>query len=307
MAPPRSAPGLARFLDALDRRWVFLFVAVGTIVPILFPIGLPVSVTPPVRGLFEKIESLGPDDAVLISFDYGPTTKPENSPMAAAVLRHCLSRRVKVVIVALYPIGGAAMAADVLGRVASEFPDLAYGTDFVSLGYKDGAQALMKRMGTDIHAAYPTDVRGRPLSELPLMGSIRNYGDIELIVSFATGVIADWWVNLINAQFGTPVAVGCTAVSAPKFYAYLDSGQMIGLLGGLKGASEYEHLLTEAYPATRPVYADRMAFNATRGMDVQTIIHLVIIAFIVIGNVAFFLGRRPAGGARAGSAPRTAP
>jgi hypothetical protein len=28
-----------------------------------------------------------------------------------------------------------------------------------------------------------------------------------------------------------------------------------------------------------------------RGMDVQTIIHAIIIVFIIIGNVAYFLGR----------------
>jgi hypothetical protein len=61
--------------------------------------------------------------------------------------------------------------------------------------------------------------------------------------SIATGIIGEWWANLINAQFGLPVAVGCTAVSAPKYYAYLEAGQMLGLIGGLKGASEYERMV----------------------------------------------------------------
>jgi hypothetical protein len=86
------------------------------------------------------------------------------------------------------------------------------------------------------------------------MGKVHNYRDIKLVVSLATGIIGDWWVNLINAQFGTPVAVGCTAVSAPKFYAYYDSHQMIGLLGGLKGASEYERL-TKRWIAQRGLEA----------------------------------------------------
>jgi hypothetical protein len=292
MAAPVPAGGLARFLHQLDRRWVFLFVAVGTILPILFPIGLPVTTTPPVQSLFDKIESLGPDDVVLFSFDYGPTTKAENTPMAAAVLRHCFSRRIKVVIIALYPIGGAMMATQVADQVASEFPDLTYGVDFVNLGYKDGGQALMKQMGESISRVFPTDRLGRPVGEFPLMQKVTNYADIDLVVSYATGVIGEWWANLINAQFRTPVAVGCTAVSAPKYYAYLDSGQMIGLLGGLKGASEYERLLLDRYPARQLAYDDPLNFSAMRGMDVQTVIHLIIIGFIVIGNVAYFLSRR---------------
>lgn len=286
---------LATRLQALDRRWIFLLVAAGTILPILFPIGFPVTITPPVRGLFDRIETLGPEDVVMISFDYGPTTKPENSPMALAVLRHCLQRRIKVVILALYPIGGGAMAAEVSNQVATEYPDIVYGTDWVNLGYKDGGQALMKQMGQDIHGVFPTDARGRPLDELPIMASVRSYADVDLAVSFATGIIGEWWANLINAQFKTPVAVGCTAVSAPKYYAYLDSGQMIGLLGGLKGASEYERLLIDRYPETNAAYTNPILFNAMRGMDVQTIIHAVIILFIAIGNAAFFLGRGRAG------------
>lgn len=283
--------GLSTALQQLDRRWIFLLVAVGAILPILFPIGLSVTVTPPVRGLFDRIEALTPDDVVMISFDYGPTTKPENGPMAAAVLRHCLARRVKVVVLALFPIGGGAMATEELDRVAAEFPALRYGTDFVNLGYKDGGQASMKQMGEDITRVFPSDSRGTPLDQLPLMQRVHNYRDIKLVVSLATGIIGDWWINLINAQFGTPVAVGCTAVSAPKFYAYYDSRQMIGLLGGLKGASEYERLLLDAYPQVKPVYDNPMIFNAMRGMDVQTIIHAIIIGFIIIGNVAYFLGR----------------
>lgn len=283
--------GLSRALQQLDRRWIFLLVAVGTILPIIFPIGLPVTVTPPVRDLFDRIESFTPGDVVMVSFDYGPTTRPENGPMAAAVLRHCLARRVKVVVLALFPIGGGAMATEELNRVAAEFPALRYGTDFVNLGYKDGGQALMKQMGEDIHKVFPVDSRGTPLAELPLMARVHSYKDVRLVTSFATGIIGEWWANLINAQFGTPIAVGCTAVSAPKYYAYYDSHQMIGLIGGLKGASEYERLLIDAYPQVKPVYEDPMVFNAMRGMDVQTIIHAIIIVFIIIGNVAYFLGR----------------
>ncbi len=276
----------------IDRRIVYLLIAVGTILPILIPIGLSVSTTPPVESFFAKIQSCGPDDVVMISFDYGPTTAPENNPMAEAVLRHCFSRRVKVVVIALFPIGGVTMAGEALVKVAAEFPHLRDGVDFVNLGYKDGAQAAMKQMGVNIAGVFPVDQAGRPLAEIPLMRRARNYGDISLIVSFATGVIGEWWANLVNAQFGTPVAVGCTAVSAPKYYAFLDSGQMLGLLGGLKGASEYERLLLDHYPEFRSTYTRPGAYTAMKGMDAQTVDHAIIMVFILFGNAVYFLIRR---------------
>ena len=74
---------------------------------------------------------------------------------------------------------------------------------------------------------------------------------------------------------------------------------MLGLLGGLKGASEYEKLLTDRYPDLRPGYERAGVYTATRGMDVQSIVHVIIIAFIALGNAIYFLGRR-SGGAAAG-------
>ena len=276
----------------IDRRIVYLLIAVGTIIPILIPIGFPVSTTPPVESLFDKVESLNSEDVVLISFDYGPTTAPENDPMAEAMLRHCFSRNIKVVVIALFPIGGVTMAGEAVATVTAEFPNLTNGVDYVLLGYKDGAQAAMKQMGVDIAGVFPSDQYGTSLADLPLMQTVRNYDDVDLIVSFATGVIGEWWANLINAQFGTPVAVGCTAVSAPKYYAFLDSGQMIGLLGGLKGASEYEKLLTTSYPALNEVYNRAGTYTATKGMDAQTVDHALIMIFILFGNTIYFLIKR---------------
>jgi hypothetical protein len=279
---------LERLLD-VDRRIVFLLIAIGTTVPLLIPIGLPVSITRPVQSLYTKIETLGPDDVVLLSFDYGPTTAPENTPMAEAVMRHCFERRIKVIVIALFPVGGVTMAAEVLDNIRAEYPQLQAGTDYVFLGYKDGGQAAMKQMGVAFANVFPTDNAGRPIGEIPLMQRVTNYSQIGLIVSFSTNVIGEWWANLINAQFGTPVAIGATAVSAPKYYAFLDSGQMLGMLGGLKGASEYERLLIDGYPPLEGLYHRAGVYTAMKGMDAQTVDHAIIMLFILFGNAIFFL------------------
>jgi len=285
------ANGLAK-LQSIDRRWIFLLIAIGTLIPIVLPIGFPVTITPPVKSIYDLIETFGPGDVVILSYDYGPTTGAENDPMADAILRHCFSRDVRVVALALYPLGGLTSLTNSLNRVSAEFPELEYGVDYVNLGYKDGGQASMKLLADDFAKAFPGDTNGRPLAEIPLMQQIKGAREAKLAVSIATGIIGEWWANLINAQFGLPVAVGCTAVSAPKYYAYLEAGQMIGLIGGLKGASEYERMVKDGYPATREAYASPLLQTASKGMDAQTIDHLIVIAFIVIGNIAYFASRR---------------
>jgi hypothetical protein len=281
----------------IDRRIIYLLVAIGAIIPIISPIGLPVVPTDPVETLFTKVDSLGPDDAVVVSFDYGPSSEPELNPMAWAILRHLFIRETKVLVMALFPLGGVSMAIDELAKIEQEF-DLEYGVDYVNLGYKDGAQAAMKMMAVSIEDLFPADVDGLPTSEMPIVQATRNYDDVDVVISLATGIIGEYWVNLVNAQFGVPVAVGCTAVSAPKYYAFLRSGQMMSLLGGLKGASEYEALLTERYDEARRRYAipEEMKRSAMTGMDVQSIVHVIIIAFIIFGNTIYFMSGRQKGG-----------
>jgi hypothetical protein len=283
----------------IDRRIIYLFVAAGTILPIVFLLGLPVSTTPPVRMAFERIENqLKEGDVVLVSFDYGPSSAPENDPMATAILRHCFAKKIKVVVIALYPLGGLSEAIEELNRVAAEFPELEYGVDYVNLGYKDGAQAAMRKMNESFKEVFPLDVNGTPVDELPMMRDIENYGDVALVATLATGIIGEWWANLVNAQFGVPVVVGPTAVSAPKYYAYLEARQMVGLLGGLKGASEYERLVMDKYPRLAQIYATPGLYTATKGMDVQSIVHLIMIAFILFGNLVYFTQKRKPRGAK---------
>ncbi len=276
----------AQKLLLVDRRVIFLLVFLGALVPILSPIGLGTRVSPPVKSIFDKIEGLQAGDAIMLSFDYGPSDGPELDPMANSILRHCRQKGVRVLGLSLFPLGGVDMAIARFSQYAAEM-NARDGSDFVNLGYKDGAQAAMKLLGQDIAAVFPTDAGGRPIGEIPAMQGIRNYSDVEFLVSLATSVLGEWWINLVNAQFGVDVAVGSTAVSAPKYYAYMEAGQAVGVMGGMKGASEYEELVAQHYPDL-----SSLSRTATMGMDVQSIVHVIIILFILFGNAMYLVTRR---------------
>jgi len=98
------------------------------------------------------------------------------------------------------------------------------------------------------------------------------------VVSLSAGVpgIREY-VLIVNTQFGKTMAGACTAVTAPEMYTFLNSGQLLGLMGGLKGAAEYEKLI-------------EYEGNARKGMDAQSVVHLVIVMFIVFSNIIYFVG-----------------
>ena len=262
--------------------------------PIILPLGLPVTTTHPTRMAFEFVENLKPGDVVWLSFDYGPTSAPENDPMAEGFMRHCFSRNIKVVVSALYGLGGLGLANSSIARLKAEFPEKEYGVDYVNLGYKDGSEAVMRRLGDNIAGAFPRDVRGTPISRFPIFDGVRSIRQVKVVFTAATGPIGEYWVTLMNAQSGTPVIAGPTAVNAPKFYAFLNSRQLAGMLGGMKGAAEYEQLLSKRYPKLERFYKSTRSLTATRAMDVQTSTHAVIVLFIVMGNIGYFAQRRRA-------------
>jgi len=258
----------------IDRRIIFLFIAAAIVVPSLIPLGLPIKPSPMVVAYYKAIESLPPGSVVLASSDYDPGSMAELYPMTLATFRHCFSRNLKVIGMGLWP-QGIDLTYQALRQAAAEYGKKE-GEDFVMCGYKAGAAFVIVGMGQDLPGTLDKDVRGRDLKSLPLFRKtkIRSLRDIPLVISMSAGNPGiDTWIVYGRDQFGFRMIGGCTGVMAPDFYPYLNTGQLEGLLGAAKGAADYETLIQ------RPGMACQM-------MDPQTIAHLVIIIFILLGNIA---------------------
>jgi hypothetical protein len=263
-------------LERLDRRWLFLVMGVLVAGPLLWPVGLPLTVSDPVRRYHATIDAVPDGSTVLFAADFDPGNKPEMVPMMKSSLRHLFDKRCRVVVTCLWN-GGPALVDQTLEEVADEYRargvPLESGVHYVDLGYKAGYEAVMVLMGQGIANAFPRDYRGRPTRSLPVMSGVTDYSSFPLLVNISGGYPGTKeWVQQVNSRFHLPMVSGCTAVSAPEYYPYLQSGQLGGLLGGMAGAAEYEMLRREKGPATR-------------GMDAQSLAHVFIAVCIVLGNI----------------------
>jgi hypothetical protein len=270
-------------LEKLDRRWLFLMVGILVLGPLLRPLGLPLGSSRPVSQFRDTIAGLPDGSLVLVSCDYDPGGKPELVPMTKTALRQLFDKRCRLVITCLW-VGGPGLVAETIESVAQEYRakgrPLVYGEDYVYLGFKAGYEAVMVLMGKGIAGAYPQDQRGNPVSSLPLMKDVRDYSSFRLLVSISAGYPGTKeWVQQVNLRFGLPMVSGCTAVSAPEYYPYLQSGQLRGLLGGMAGAAEYEKLRGEKG-------------TATEGMDAQSLAHAFVALCIIAGNLVQWNRRR---------------
>jgi len=269
----------------IDRRWIFLVVAVALTIPFFLNVTCKSKVSPEVRALFDAVDALRPNSKVLVSFDYDPASEPELNPMAEAFLKFAFTRRLKLIMLGLWPQGPLEVDRN-LARVFEDEQiqalDLQYGVDYVNLGYQSGNEFAIQGMGASIHNVFPADVRGTPTGDIPIMRDVQNFSNIDFVFNLSAGYPGTVeWVQVAADRFGVTLGAGNTAVQAPLAYPYLGAGQLTGLLGGMKGGAEFEELTG-------------FVGKATKYMVSQTAAHLVVILFIVVGNAAFFATQRRA-------------
>ena len=266
-------------LGHIDRRYIFVIIAVVVMLPLFYPLGLPIRATESSRTVYEEIENLAPNSKVLISFEYGPSTKPEIHPMTVAVLRHLFRNGQKVYVTCLWP-DGQFMALEALQDIAEDEFHLKYGTDYVLLGFRPGNEAVVKGIVSDLRKMYTVDAHGILIDDIPMMDGMNNFSDFDFLFSASAGYPGTVeWVQYAADPTGVPMSTGTTSIQVNEVMPYVQSGQIKGILAGMPGAAEYELLIG------RPGIG-------TSGMDAQSIAHLVIVLFIVFGNISYFLERQ---------------
>lgn len=262
----------------LDRRWVFATLAVTLIICQLSldPSSLPINPRGVVRNVFERIEQLDQGAPILIALDFDTAASSELEPMAVAVLRHAFQKKLRVVVLTLWPRGKDLMQI-LTRRIASEY-NATETVDYVYLGYGPGEKASILAIGQDLHAAFRTDNDGRLTRGQPVLQGVRRLGDFAYLIVVGAGDTAEYWVAFGHDRTGVPMSIGCTAVMAPDAYPFYQARQIDGILGGMAGGWDYETLIGRPGPATQAV--------AT-----QSAAHILIIGFIIFCNITYAVVR----------------
>jgi len=267
----------------IDRRWVFTLLALVVILVYLLHIKVPVQVTAEVKSIYDRIESLHEGDAILLAMDYDPSTLAELHPMTYTILKQAYRKGLRVLVTALHQ-NGPGMADQAIRESIAQFEEaggrqIEYGRDIVFLGYKPYPAIVINSLGQDFHISFPTDYYNTSIDSLPLTQRIHNLTDLKAIINVSGTSATDFWISYGAAAYNVPLAIGVTGVMATDYYPYLQAGRIFGLMGGLKGAAEYERLAKAPGPAMQ-------------GMAMQMWAHILIIIFIIIGNIGYFATRR---------------
>ena len=260
-------------LSAIDRRWIYLLLFVFTLVPLIVGRGPKLYVTGDAENLYNLVQSLKPNKIVVLSCNWEAGTKAESRPQTVALMRHLLRRRIPFAILGVAYPTSPQLAQDAADEAVRAEGHGVYGVDYCNWGYRVSSTPWLQALGRDIPRAISTDWKSRPLAELAMMRGVRSFRDhVGLVIDITGSSTVDDWISMVHAPTGVPISYACTAVMAPEAYPFLDSGQLVGMLTGMRGAAEYEQL----------IHAPGFGVAAMAG---QSFAHICILGLIFLGNL----------------------
>jgi hypothetical protein len=269
-------------LEDIPREILYALLLICIIVPMLFPIGFPVPISAEVQRWYDTIEKLPAGSAVMVDFGYSGGGEPELAPFAVATYAQLFKKTgIKVIAMATSSEGPLlyekAMAELNPARFGKE-----YGKDYIMIGYIAGTETAMAAVGKSISTTTSTDYKGTPLSQYAIMQGVDKAEDFALLIEYTTGGDqSEGWVRQWYTSYHTPYLCCVLAMMVPTMLPYQKAGQIVSVVSGAQ--SGQLEILAKA-PG-----------RGVKSADVITITHILCIAFVVIGNIAYF-GKKFSGG-----------
>jgi hypothetical protein len=272
-------------LEAIDVRLIYLVLWILIGIPLITPLYLPLSISPDTVKYYEAIEAIPPGSVVVFGMDVSPAGYGgELGPQARATAAHLFRRPIKIIFLSFWETG-APLIEDVWKNkfVAEAMKDKKYGVDYVNLGWIPGTETGMASFATDVWKTLEKgDYKGTKLADLPMMANVKTINDIYMLICIETGTpggpeyLRQWQARNPNLK----MLVGSLGVSVPANIAYVAAGQYISILRGGRGATEYQWLLKIVTPAD------------VMGSDAMTMSHVVVLVFLILGNIGYFATRK---------------
>ena len=266
-----------------DPRLVYVILLLVITVPLLTHASVAVPISPTTLSLYQFIQNLPRNSLVVESFDYATSVVPELHPQAIIVTQHLFLRPLKVLFVAL-DNNGPTLANAVLDTVNKG--NKTYGVDYANLGWIPNTATLIG-MPLNISQFLPIDTHGNATSSLPIIKEFPAAKLASLVITFDDDSSAAYsYIQYWGGPYKIPVAVGTTATLAPGFMPVYSSGQLVGVLFSVRAAAEYGTLVYRQYDCCLGLS------GASSTMVALSASNLLVVAMVVLANVAYFIGRR---------------
>ncbi len=246
----------------LDRVLYILFTIVlvaGMLNPqIIVPLQTATPTAPGVTDLSQRLARLGPDDIVMIAYEWDAQRTAELRPLEQAVTSQVMKNKTKLIVLST-DLQGTLLSFDLRAQLRATGynidPDgrVFGGRDYVFLGYRPGGELALRLLAQNLRAELRSDFEGRDATQgllaTNLDGSPRvsQISDLSMII-----VLADqpqdaqiWMEQVHSAAPSVPITFLLPQESEPMLQPYLRLPNVYHL-AGLQGALALNTLTTGA-------------------------------------------------------------
>lgn len=260
----------------IDRRIIYLAIFIGVAVPLARPIGFPLTIDSKTVDAYNQIMAVPANGRVMIVLSIAGSYFGEHEAQSVDLLRHLFQRPVQIFFTYFfYAEAGTLLHETVMPQVDTR--GKIYGKDWIDLGFVPGREAAMASLVNNIRGLISVDYYGSSLDQYDIMKGVNKIEDFNMIINIGGGdtdLVLRQWVTPTKVPF--VIAIG--AMSVPTMLTYYYPGGVVGMLGGIRGAAEYELI-------------DKIPGAGLSQMDAMSMGHIITIFFILLGNVVLLYQR----------------
>jgi len=292
----RPRRSLADALQSLPKPVLYGILILFTAVPLFLKVKLPNRPEPFNVAFYDQLMKIPDGGRVLIASDWTNSTRGESMGGFEVLLKILMRKNIKF---AVYSTGAAEapqVARDVIRDVSqreAQTGGRAYVPfeDYVVLGYFPNSEGTTNAINNNIRAAFagkkdfPPNSPARDVLASPVFRGVNSVADFNYLIVATASKTNEITVERVKK---TPLMFVVTGVMVPENITYFSSGQIKGLVGGVKGVYDIENLMDQ-----EPTFKgkDNLGKGTAYYLSLHFAIILLIIA-VIVGNVAMFLSRR---------------
>lgn len=249
---------------------------------LIFPVSLPLTVSPSVQAIYDALEDYPDDTIVYVNLLAATVHMYDGSgfPCMIAMWQHFFNRGYKVLFAT---VGSTHAEGPIYAQIATNsilnLRGAVYGEDYVIFPLAAGGEAAQASFLDSVHSAYPNDYYNTPTSTIPMMATILTGNDFDLVMSCGYGVeTMQGEIRQAHDKYGLPIVFAVPDSFAPALSPYVEAGEAIGVLAGSQMGAEYETLVGKPGQGL-----------ATLGQFASAVLGYIIL--VVVTNIVSPLGR----------------
>jgi hypothetical protein len=259
---------------SVDKHVLWILLVLSICIPLIRPLGLPVTVTAMTQEFYDTIEKLPPGAKVWVEDAIQPQNMAELLPGIIAGMTHLMKKNLKIVIgTTSDPTAIGVYTEFILPALQGRGVLTKYGVDWVRLPFIPGGETGLAAEAANIRSTTPVDFYGTPLDRLPVMQGLNSVKDFDLVIMFGMSGTFFAYIRQVQAPYKVKFICDELTIDIPAIMSYYPA-QVSAIMKGLGGAAEYEKLI--GYPGSATKYTEGLSLS-----------YVILLLAVIAANVYY--------------------